>query len=124
MITPYFAIAVLFIFALILGGTFVALSAWIGRRPVNSIRLMPYECGVDPADSPRKRFSVKFFMVAMVFLLFDVEVTLLFPWATLFKTFVAEGLGVLIFVEGILFIAVLVVGWFYVVRKGALRWDK
>jgi NADH-quinone oxidoreductase subunit A len=62
-------------------------------------------------------------MVAMIFLLFDVEVTLLFPWAALFKTFVAEGLGVLIFVEGILFIAVLVVGWLYVVRKGALKWE-
>lgn len=123
MLASYFPIAVLFIFALLLGGVFVGLSAWIGRRPHNAARLMPYECGVDPADSPRKRFSVKFFMVAMVFLLFDVEVTLLFPWATLFKEFVANGLGTLIFVEGLLFIAVLVVGWLYVVRKGALRWD-
>ncbi len=123
MIATYFPIAVLFLFALLLGGAFVALSAWIGRRPTNKIRLMPYECGVDPADSPRKRFSVKFFMVAMVFLLFDVEVTLLFPWAALFKSFVAEGLGVLIFIEGLMFIAVLVVGWLYVVRKGALKWE-
>lgn len=123
MLSHYFPIAVLFIFALILGGAFVALSAWIGRWPANPVRLMPYECGLDPADTPRKRFSVKFFMVAMIFLLFDVEVTLLFPWATLFKSFVAEGLGVLIFVEGLLFIAVLVVGWLYVVRKGALKWE-
>ena len=123
MIATYFPIAVLFLFALILGGAFVALSAWIGRRPENKIRLMPYECGVDPADTPRKRFSVKFFLVAMIFLLFDVEVTLLFPWAILFKSFVSEGLGVLIFVEGLMFIAVLVVGWLYVVRKGALKWE-
>lgn len=123
MIATYFPIAVLFIFALILGGAFVALSAWIGRKPANTVRLMPYECGIDPADSPRKRFSVKFFLVAMIFLLFDVEVTLLFPWAILFKSFVAEGLGVLIFIEGLMFIAVLVVGWLYVVRKGALKWE-
>ncbi len=123
MLATYFPIAVLFIFALILGGAFVALSAWIGRGPKNSVRLMPYECGLDPADTPRKRFSVKFFMVAMIFLLFDVEVTLLFPWAALFKDFVAEGLGTLIFVEGALFIAVLAVGWLYVVRKGALKWE-
>jgi len=123
VLSSYFPIAVLFIFALILGGVFVGLSAWIGRRPYNKVRLEPYECGLEPADSPRKRFSVKFFMVAMVFLLFDVEVTLLFPWATLFKQFIASGLGVFIFIEGLLFIAVLVIGWLYVVRKGALKWE-
>jgi NADH-quinone oxidoreductase subunit A len=123
VLSEYFPIAVLFALALILGGVFVGLSAWIGRRPANKIRLMPYECGVDPADTPRKRFSVKFFMVAMIFLLFDVEVTLLFPWATLFKSFVANGLGVFIFIEGLLFIAVLLIGWLYVVRKGALKWE-
>lgn len=123
MLADYFPILVLFIFAAILGGVFVGLSAWIGRRPPNKARLMPYECGLDPVASPRQRFSVKFFMVAMVFLLFDVEVTLMFPWATLFKEFKAAGQGLFIFCEGLMFIAVLVVGWLYVVRKGALKWE-
>lgn len=124
MIADYFPILVLFLFAALLGGVFISLSALIGRAPANKTRLATYECGLPAADSPRQRFSVKFFMVAMVFLLFDVEVTLMFPWAALFRSFKAEGQGVFIFVEGLMFIIVLVIGWLYVVRKGALKWDK
>jgi NADH-quinone oxidoreductase subunit A len=76
-----------------------------------------YECGVDPTGDARSRFTVKFFLMAMLFVIFDIEAVLIFPWAATFKL-----LGVVGFVEMMIFIVVLVVGLAYVWKKGALEW--
>lgn len=85
---------------------------------------MPYECGKDPVGSARERFSVKFYLIAMIFILFDIEVIFLVPWAVVFKSFRDGGLSTLIFVEMMLFIALLLVGYVYVWKKGVFNWGE
>lgn len=83
----------------------------------------PYECGVDPVGSPHSRFSIKFYMIAMLFILFDIEVVFLYPWAMLFKEFKLAGMGPLLFGEMVVFLAVLGLGLVYVWKRGALEWE-
>lgn len=90
----------------------------MGKRVRNKFKDMPYESGMVPIGSARERFSVKFYMVAMLFILFDIEVVFLYPVATVFSA--ADSLFVL--VEVIIFVALLFVAFIYVWRKGALDW--
>jgi NADH-quinone oxidoreductase subunit A len=78
---------------------------------------MPYECGIDPIGDARERFSVRFYIVAILFLVFDVETIFLFPWAVIYDELALFGL-----VEMLIFIGILVVGYYYAWRKGALEW--
>lgn len=80
--------------------------------------LSPYECGLPPFEEARKPFSVKFYLVAILFILFDIEAAYLFPWATVFRQ-----LGAPAFYEMAVFIGVLLVGYLYILRRGALDWD-
>lgn len=123
MDASYFPIGVLFLLGLLIGGLFVGLSAMIGTRRPSRTKLMPYECGLDPASNPRQRFAVHFFLTAMLFLLFDVEVTLLIPWAVLFRQFVDQGFGMFVIIEGIVFIVILAIGLAYVWKRGGLEWE-
>src|ERR671914_2926101 len=79
----------------------VLLSQLVGQRKSTRTKLMPYECGKDPVGSARERFSVKFYLIAMIFILFDIEVIFLIPWAVVFKSFAASGdyFRLLIFIE-------------------------
>ena len=83
---------------------------------------MPYECGKDPVGSARERFSVKFYLIAMIFILFDIEVIFLVPWAVVSKSMAAQGRGTFIYVEMMIFIVLLLAGYIYVVKKGAFDW--
>lgn len=108
---------------LIIGVLFVAvglLTAWLLRphRPYPS-KLSTYECGEPPIGDTRVRFNIRFYVVALIFLIFDVEVVFLFPWATVYK-----GLGWFAFIEMAVFMVILLVGYAYVWRKGYLDWDK
>ncbi|MDT5123394.1 MAG: NADH-quinone oxidoreductase subunit [Acidobacteriota bacterium] len=102
----------------------VLLSQFVGQRKSTRTKLMPYECGKDPVGSARERFSVKFYLIAMIFILFDIEVIFLIPWAVVFKTFAAGGYRSLVYVEMMLFVLLLLVGYIYVVRKGAFDWGE
>ena len=104
----------------------ILLSQMVGQRKQTRTKLMPYECGKDPVGSARERFSVKFYLIAMIFILFDIEVIFLIPWAVVFKSFAASGdyYRLLIFVEMMLFVVLLLVGYIYVVRKGAFDWGE
>ena len=108
---------------LIVGGVFVAgglIFAWLLRpnRPYPS-KLTTYECGEVPVGDTRVRFNIRFYVVALIFLLFDVEVVFLFPWAVVYK-----NLGWFAFLEMLVFLGILMVGYAYVWRKGDLDWDK
>jgi len=92
-------------------------SRLVQRRVFEREKLMPYECGVDPIGDARDRFSVRFYIVAMLFLIFDVETIFLFPWAIIYDRLALFGL-----VEMLVFIGILVVGYYYAWRKGALEW--
>jgi NADH-quinone oxidoreductase subunit A len=88
-------------------------------RPSNpsKTKLMPYECGIDPIDSARGRYTVRYYIIAILFVVFDVETIFLFPWAVKFKAFGLFGL-----LEMLIFLAILIVGYIWVWRKGALEW--
>ena len=92
-----------------------------GKR--NPVKDSPYECGMLPIGEAQPRFSVKFYLVAMLFILFDIEVVFLYPWAVVFREFVAAQ-GTLILWSMLVFVLVLLVGYAYAIRKGALEWSR
>jgi NADH-quinone oxidoreductase subunit A len=104
----------------------IVLSQFIGQRKHTRTKMMPYECGKDPVGTARERFSVKFYLIAMIFILFDIEVIFLVPWAVVFKTLAGPvyGLRTLVYVEMMVFVALLLVGYLYVVKKGAFDWGE
>ena len=97
----------------------VVLSTLLGKHRYNRTKMSPYECGMLPVGDARQRFSVKFYLVAMMFILFDVEAIFLFPWAVIFKE-----LGMFGFWEMLVYIGILLVGFFYIWKKGVLDWSK
>ena len=104
----------------------VVLSTFVGQRKRTRTKLMPYECGKDPVGSARERFSVKFYLIAMIFILFDIEVIFLVPWAAVFKALAAQGAAMrnFAYLEMMIFIGLLFVGYIYVVKKGAFDWSE
>jgi NADH-quinone oxidoreductase subunit A len=80
-------------------------------------KLDPYECGIEPAGDTRERFSVRFYILAILFVVFDVEVIFLFPWAVIYDQLALFG-----FIEMLVFLVILLIGYFYVWKKGALEW--
>lgn len=124
MDTGTFSLILLFVLAATTGGVIVCLSAIIGRQKAPDERKLPYECGVDPVGTTRHRFSVKFFLVAVLFIIFDVEVVFLYPWALVFRDAMGSGNGVFLFVELMIFLAVLGLALVYAWGKGALEWEK
>ena len=110
-----------FIFLVIIVGfalTSLVLSWLIGVRKPSAVKLAPYESGMRPIGTARERFSIQYYMIAMLFLLFDVEAIFLFPWAVVYR-----DLRLLAFFEMLIFVAVIVSGFVYVWKKGALDWE-
>jgi NADH-quinone oxidoreductase subunit A len=103
--------------ACLLGAAMIVLSQVLGRHRYSRAKFQPYECGMMPVGDARERFSVKFYMVAMLFILFDVEAIFLYPWAILLKELKMFG-----FWEMLVYVAVLLVGFFYIWKKGVLDW--
>jgi NADH-quinone oxidoreductase subunit A len=104
--------------ALFLGIIFLTLHRFLGPNRPNMEKLSTYESGMPPIRSARERFSVKYYMVAVLFILFDIEVIFLYPWAVNFR-----ALGLFGYIEMVLFIVILLVGYVYILKKGALQWD-
>ena len=125
-LSDYLPIVLMFVVAAGFAVTNILLSRVVGQRKSTRTKLMPYECGKDPVGSARERFSVKFYLIAMIFILFDIEVIFLIPWAVVFKRLAAPqyGLGTLLYTEMMLFIALLLAGYIYVVKKGAFDWSE
>jgi NADH-quinone oxidoreductase subunit A len=113
----YIPIIIFFLIAVLLPIVLLGVSKLLHRRVFEREKLMPYECGIDPIGDARERFSVRFYIVAMLFLVFDVEVVFLFPWAVIYDRLALFGL-----VEMLIFIGILVIGYYYAWRKGALEW--
>lgn len=102
----------------------VMLSSLMGQRKRTRTKLMPYECGKDPVGSARERFSVKFYLVAVDFILFDVEVIFLVPFAVAFAAMAAAGLGVVSYIAVMIFVIFVVVGFVYTWAKGSFEWSE
>jgi NADH-quinone oxidoreductase subunit A len=113
----YLPLLMHFLVAGALAGVIVLLSWIIGQRKPTRAKLSPYECGMAPIGDARERFSVKFYMVAMLFILFDVEAIFLYPWAVILKDLKMFG-----FWEMMVYLGIFLVGFFYVWKKGVLEW--
>lgn len=117
----YFPVLVQFVIALAVAVGLVGTSALLGKRVRNAAKSMPYESGMIPTGSARERFSVKFYLVAMVFILFDIEAIFLYPWAVVYRDLNRE-MKLFGFIEMFLFIVLVLAGFFYIWKKGVLRW--
>jgi NADH-quinone oxidoreductase subunit A len=115
---PYFAVLLLMGIAIFLSVAFVAISQLLGPKRYDKVKYDIYECGVDPIVPTQVRMSVKFYLLAILFLLFDLESAFLYPWAVLFRK-----LGLFGFVEMLVFLGILLVGLVYAWKKGALEWQ-
>lgn len=118
MVATYIPLMVMILIGIIFGISNIFLSENLGPRRSTRQKLSTYESGMEPVKSARERFSVKFYLVAMMFILFDIEIVFMYPWAVQFKK-----LGMYGFSAMILFMVLLFSGYLYVIRKGALRWD-
>ena len=114
----YAGVAFLGLLGMIVASAMVGLSVFFGPRKPTKVKMQPFECGTESIGTVRQRFSVRFYLVALLFIVFDVEVVFLYPWAVLYRQ-----LGLLGLVEMVVFMAVLGVGLAYVWRKGALEWE-
>ena len=125
-LSDYLPIVLMFIVAVGFAAGNVLLSQLVGQHKATKPKTMPYECGKDPVGSARERFSVKFYLVAMIFILFDIELIFLIPWAVVFRSFATGGydLRVLIYVEMMLFVVLLLVGYVYILKKGLFDWGE
>jgi len=117
-LSQYLPIGLMFIVALGFVGTTILGTHLLGPNRKTKVKLDAFECGIEAKGNARLPFNIKYFLVAILFVLFDVEVIFMYPWAVNFKE-----LGVVGFVEMILFIGFLLVGFFYLVKKGALKWE-
>ncbi len=118
-IQSYIPILMLLGVVLLLAVGMLVISYLLGQHRPTREKLTAYECGITPTGDARHRFSVKFYLVAMLFILFDVEVIFLYPWAVIFKE-----LGIFGFVEMLLFLVIVLAGFAYLWTKGALDWTK
>ena len=118
MLAEYWPILLFIAVAVGIGVALLAIGLLIAPKRPDSEKLSPYECGFEPFEDARQRFDVRYYLIAIVFILFDLEVAFLFPWAVVF-----DKIGIIALIEMVLFLALLVVGFAYIWKKGALEWE-
>ena len=118
MLEHYLPIFILFGFAAAFGIIMSRVNNWFGPKRPTEVKLSTYESGMVPVRNAYERVSVKYYMVALLFILFDIEVVFLYPWAVNFRS-----LGMFGFMEMIFFIAILLVGYIFIWKKGTFQWD-
>jgi len=118
MLLEYTAIAIFIIVAIAIGFIAIGLGTIFGPRKKSGIKSMPYESGMDPIGPGTRRLPVRFYLIAVLFILFDIEVIFFLPWAIVFRQLGWFGL-----IEMFIFIIILLVGYFYAWKKGALEWE-
>jgi NADH-quinone oxidoreductase subunit A len=127
-LTPYLPVLMQLLVAAGIGIGMIVLSAVLGARKYSKMKMQPYECGITPTGDAQHRFSVKFYLVAMLFILFDVEAIFLIPWAVVYKELLASGVdgktpGLFGLWEMLIYIGIVLVGFFYIWKKGVLTWN-
>jgi NADH-quinone oxidoreductase subunit A len=114
----YIGILIMLVLAVIIAALVVGLAYILGNRTTKKIKLSPYECGAVTIGPTRRRMNIRYYIIAMLFLVFDLEILFLYPWAVITK-----NLGLFGFVEMIVFVAILFIGYVYVWKRGALEWE-
>jgi NADH-quinone oxidoreductase subunit A len=118
MLIEYLAILIFIAINVVSALFFVAVSYFLGQRKPTAVKQAPYECGMTTIGSSFRRIPIKFYIIAMLFLLFDIELVFLYPWAVVFKEF-----KVFAFVSMVVFIGILLIAYIYIWKKGALEWE-
>jgi len=121
MLNDYIPILILLVIAVVFSVVLLLASHIVSPRYKNSIKQTVYESGLPPQMDARVRFPIRFYVVAMMFIIFDVEVIFLYPWAVVYKKFLSGGM--FIFWEMIVFLGILFVGYLYLWKRGAFRWE-
>ena len=120
----YFPILMFVLVGIAIGVLPVAMGFLLAPSRQDPEKLSPYECGFEAFEDARMKFDVRYYLIAILFILFDLEIAFLFPWATIFKDIVAtESIKLFGFIEMLVFVAILVVGYIYAWAKGALEWE-
>jgi NADH-quinone oxidoreductase subunit A len=114
----YFPVLLQALVAMLLAAGLITVSYLLGKRVRNRVKDMPYESGIVPTGDARQRFSVKFYLVAMLFIVFDIEAIFLYPWAVVYRELLMPG-----FIEMLIFVILILSGFFYIWKKGALDWS-
>jgi len=123
MLLEYAAIATMILVTLLVAIIAIVLGTLFGPKRPSVSKAMPYESGMNPIGPGTRRVPVRFYLVAVLFILFDIEVVFFVPWALAFKTFVGQNQGLFVFAEMAVFILILLVGYIYAWKKGALEWE-
>ncbi len=118
VLAQYWPILLFLVVAAAMGIVLLVVGLVVAPRRPDAEKLSPYECGFEAFEDARMRFDVRYYLIAIIFIIFDLEVAFLFPWAVVFSS-----IGVIALVEMALFLALLVVGFAYVWKKGALEWE-
>ncbi len=118
MLLEYAAVAAFILVTVLVGAIAIILGALFGPKKVTETKAMPYESGMNPIGPGARRMPVRFYLVAVLFILFDIEIVFFLPWAIVFRQ-----LGLFGLIEMAVFIAILLVGYFYAWKKGALEWE-
>ena len=118
MLIEYLAIGIYMVIIIVFAGFVILASHLLGQRKPTAIKQAPFECGMTTVGSSFKRIPIKYYIIAMLFLLFDIEVVFLYPWAVVFKQFKFFA-----FVSMAVFIGILLVAYIYIWKKGALEWE-
>jgi NADH-quinone oxidoreductase subunit A len=118
------AVTILATFVLAFGIVLLYLISFVGpKRDMGAVKLSPYECGVPGTETRESKISVKFYLTAILFILFDIEIIFMYPWAITFTDFNAAGYGAYIFITMMIFIALFIFGLFWEVKSKALEWE-
>ena len=123
MLTDYLPIAILFVISTGLAILVIVIGHLFGPKRPTPRKLEPYESGMRPLGPAMRRMPVRFYLVAVLFILFDIEIVFFLPWAVTLRSFIGSGLGMFAFVEMLVFIGILLVGYVWVWKKGALEWE-
>jgi NADH-quinone oxidoreductase subunit A len=118
MLMNYLPVLIFLFVGLVFGGVLLAAGSLLGPRRPDSAKLSPYECGFEAFEDSRMKFDVRYYLVAILFIIFDLEIAFLFPWAV-----VLDRIGVFGFLAMVVFLGILVVGFLYEWKKGALEWE-
>ena len=123
LLRDYLPILILLALSTGLAFLIVILTHLLGPRRDTKLKLMPYESGMNPIGPAVRRMPVRFYLIAVLFILFDIEVVFFLPWAVVFSTFIKNGQALFILLEMFIFIAILLVGYIYAWKKDALEWE-
>jgi NADH-quinone oxidoreductase subunit A len=121
LLSSYIPVLVMAVGAIVIAALLIGLSVILGPKRPTPQKNAPYECGVTPIGSARERFPIKFYLVAMLFIVFDIETVFLYPWAVTYRS--SGGMMLFNLAEMALFIAILFVGYIYVWKRGAFEWE-